>query len=262
MSDNQAIRFLRGTTRNIGLTSTTLLAGQPLIDTDKNLLYVGTDGGTAINKVTPVRANLNIQGFWEDIKYNNQLVRVGDRSFIEIGGKMLPALCLSAGTSSSERHSTWQINYNQHHSIGSTSTSTWGNTSMFRWLNGSEVLGSMPQYMQNCIAEVSRSGATSKLWLLSAEEIFGTSNLPSWVVRDSTHGQFIYYRNLIGEGAAGNSYNTALYCNTGTFLRSKYNNTGDNNFWCYLDSSGRLAYMSGSSATTGVTFCFEIDSTN
>ena len=249
MAGNGAIQFLRGTTDKISSSTETLLAGQPLIDTEKNLLYVGS--GKAVNQTSPVNANLNIQAFWEGLKNNKVCVRAGDRSFVEVGGNMYPCTCLEA---TSTNGSTWQVNFDQQHRIAASSASSWGSTEMFTWLRDT-ILPSMPTYMQNCIEEVTKSGANSKLWLLAAEEIWGAANLPSYVVKDQNAHQFEYFKQLVGENAS-TSTNSKLVSNRSSWLRSGSSSSAS--YWYYLYYGG---YLSSSSVIYGsdcAPFCFTV----
>lgn len=193
--------------------------------------------------------SLNMQAFWEGVKANRIAVKVGDRALVEMGGRAFPALCTDIAAGS---NSTWQVSFDQPHRIAASTASSWSTSEMFTWLNGDEVLGSMPQYMQDCIKAQTKSGAESKLWLLSAEEIWGAASLPSYVVRDESAHQFEYYKQLVGENASSpTSANSKLASNKATWLRSGHSSSSHG--WCSLSASGGL-YSSNVYGTSGVVF--------
>ena len=256
MAGNNAIRFLRSAPEEtISTRADSLNAGQPFYDIDKNLLYVGD--GKAPGELSPIIGNLNIQDFWEGVTTNSMAVKAGDRSFIEIGGNMFPALCIDSDSSAG---TTWQVSYNEPHAMFSDITTkihTWGETGMFEWLN-TEILNLMPKYMGANIKEKTKSGTPSKLWLLSIEEIYGTSHLPDDFTKDDKAKQFNYYKQYINSNVVNVTeieYNV-LASNRAMWLRTSHNTNLSH--WGIINYKGVLSDSSAYAASAGTVFCFTI----
>lgn len=272
MANNKSIQFLRGTSAQRSSTSEALMPGQPFIETDTGKLYVGTGAGTTTTPLAtakPISTNPDLQAFWEGVKAKTVAVKAGDRSFIEIEGKIFPAICVN----STNDGTTWQVTLDERYMIqpsGST-TVVWGNTAMFNYLNTAgtysvtttsgtstasknvkSVLERLPDYIRNNIVAATKSGASSKLWLLAAEEIWGSC--PSNFTADSSASQFEYYKQLIGTGQSPTSTNSALTSTYPSWLRTASSSA---KYWGLLIANGFLSLINRASAYC-VVFCFNL----
>ncbi len=257
MAGNNSIQFLRGSGNS---SNATLIPGQPYYDMQNNNLYIGGAGNTVINAATPIGPN--IQTYWENAgSGGGTVIRVGDRALIELkDGRVLPALCVDLSYSSG---TTWQVSWLGTLQMSDSLTTTWGATDLCKILN-SDVLDLFPKYLSDKITSVTKSsgdgdaGISCKLWVPSAEEIWGKDNatFPSWLVKDSNSiFQFVYYRWLLeGDETSTIQANPRLKSSVNSWIRNRHTSNLD---WCYLDYNGSL---SGGDASYphGVIFCFTL----
>ena len=257
MAGNNSIQILRGSGHS---SSAQLLPGQPYYDYINNQLYIGGSNGTVISSANPV--GISIRKYWENVGVDGAVnAKLGDRAFIETAnGGILPALCVN---SNHREGTTWQVSWYAKHNIATSSATTWGGTSLCTWLNGA-VLSLLPDYLKNKITSVTKSsgdgdsGASRKLWVPSAEEIWGKDNktFPSYMAKDSNSTQFGYYKWLLeGDETATESANYKLQSNHSSWLRNRYSSGSSD--WCYMYSDSRLGYVSVSNEYS-VVFCFSI----
>ncbi len=240
MAGNNSIQFLRGSGHS---SSAQLLPGQPYFDMQSNQLFIGGPTNTPINSANPVGSS--IRRYWENVEASGAVnAKLGDRAFIETAdGNILPALCVDSSYSGG---TTWQVSWHTKHKIAASSATTWGGTELCTWLN-STVLNSLPDYLKNKITSVTKSsgdgdsGTSCKLWVPSAEEIWGKGNntFPSYVVKDSNSTQFGYYKWLLeGDETSTQSSNYKLQSNSSSWLRNRY--ASGSSYWCCLSYNGSL----------------------
>ena len=261
MAGNNAIQFLRGTSSQRISSNEKLLPGQPFYETDTNKLYLGgqyDNKETALQNANPLNNNLNIQNFWENVTGNSAThinVRVGDRSFVEIGGNMFPALCIHSDCNLYNNSTVWQVSYGEH------VFDTWGidsyeSSSLREWLN-SEVFTAMPKYLQGKIYKDSLNGHHSNpLWILSAEEIWGDF-VDHNEFTNAQGYQFEYYKQLTEDSRATNVDNPKLACNNDIWLRNKDKTGGDNLTFATLKPRGAIG-VNDVEVKCSVVFCFII----
>lgn len=257
MAGNNSIQILRGSGHS---SSAQLLPGQPYYDYFNNQLYIGGSVNTPINSANPVGSS--IRKYWENVGANGAVnAKLGDRAFIETAdGNILPALCVDSSYSGG---TTWQVSWHTKHKIAASSATTWGGTELCTWLN-STVLNLLPNYLGNKITSVTKSsgsgdsGTSCKLWVPSAEEIWGKDNktFPSFMVKDSNSTQFGYYKWLLeGDETSTTSANYKLQSNSSSWLRNR--NSSGSSEWFYLGYGGNL--ISNRVKYEGsVVFCFLI----
>ena len=257
MAGNNSIQFLRG---NGHSSSAQLLPGQPYFDMQSNQLFIGGPTNTTINSANPVGSS--IRKYWENVGANGAVnAKLGDRAFIETAdGNILPALCVDSSQSGG---TTWQVSWYTKHKIATSSATTWGGTELCTWLN-STVLDLLPNYPKNKITSVTKSsgegdsGTSCKLWVPSAEEIWGKDNttFPSFMVKDNNSTQFGYYKWLLeGDETSAKTTNYKLQSNFNCWLRNRISSGSSN--WCSLYSSGYLSF-SHVGYEYSVVFCFLI----
>lgn len=249
MAGNNSIQFLRGTSTQRLASTEALLPGQPFIETDTNKLYVGTGTGTTTTPLataSSINANPNLQIFWEGVAAKTVAVKAGDRSFIEIDGKIFPALCIDSDYNNG---TTWQVNFLTYDQI--SSSPSWGSSKIFNYLN-TQLINFLPDYITSHISSVLKSGTLSSLWLLSVEEIWGKS--ASGYTIDSNAYQFEYYNQLLGgTDITPTVDNSTLKSNNASWLRTSLINTVDN--WGCIGVSGSLK-IAPTTEMLSLNFCF------
>ena len=278
MAGRGAIQFLRGDSSKRKASNESLLPGQPFYETDTNLLYVGGKEGTPLKTAAP--AGRTIQTYWENVGQDKAVrVRPGDRAFIELkDGTVLPALCVNSEAwdlRSQKGGIIWQVVWTQRHAMlsqgqfESTGVQNWGDTDLHKWLRDT-VLPLFPDYLSTEIISVTKSsgtdhgdsGTSCKLWVPSAEEIWGKNNtsLPSTteMCRDDKATQFQYYAQLIGTDANSKNSDLKLTGDQGTWLRNKKQGATFiklSTQWYVLTDNGKLG-TDGGNESYSVTFCF------
>lgn len=228
--------------------------------------------------------------------------KVGDISFINSmhSADLLPALCVDIYESSGKRNSVWQVNWCEKTVALSSSDETswrggntkWENTEIYRYLNNDVITYYFPAYLQNVITPVvksmgnitiysyagghssySDSGVQSRLWIPSAEEIWGTSNLPKQTYGPSPYDvstdgstQFEYYKRLLGANATpatGRDSDSKLASTASIWLRN-YTGPIDTSFYprfYTLDANGSLQDTGSTTEQSGalaLTICFVV----
>ena len=73
MAGNNSIQFLRGTSTQRNSNANTSLIGQPLFETDTNMLYIG-DNSTAINNLQPLFSDYYATKEYVDNAFGNMIV--------------------------------------------------------------------------------------------------------------------------------------------------------------------------------------------
>lgn len=257
MAGNNSIQFLRGSGHN---SSEALLPGQPYYDYTNNLLFIGGSTNTPINTANPV--GNSIRKYWENVGSNGTVnAKLGDRAFIETtNGHILPALCVDSDYTNG---TTWQVSWYEKHRIAASSTTTWGGTELYTWLNN-EVLNLLPDYLKNKITGVTKSsggddpGTSCKLWVPSAEEIWEqAASFPTYMSKDSNSTQLVYYKWLLEGGDVNTAIlsNYKLQSNSYSWLRNGV--TTGTAFWTCLDGGGR-ANSGAVNNEYSILFCFSI----
>ncbi len=257
MAGNNGIKFLRGTSSLRRSSTAKLLYGQPFYEADTNLLYIGGKDGTTLNGATPI--GHSIQYYWDCINW--AWVREGDCAFIELlNGNIVPARCVNIDN---QYNITWQVNYPSVFDMGYSLT--WGETTLFNQLN-TTIINLFPSTLAFNIVPVVKSSGTysntsdpgteSKLWIPSAEEIFGQNGIfPSGMSRDSGSVQFGYYRELLGSNRSATGYNPELRSVSNCWLRNRY--LTYNSQWFVLKNNGDVEYTSvGAFNQQSAIFCF------
>lgn len=264
MAGNNSIQILRGSGHS---SSAQLLPGQPYYDYFNNQLYIGGSVNTPINQAKAIGSanpvGSSIGKYWENVGARGAVnARLGECAFIETAdGNILPALCVDSSISGG---TTWQVSWHTKHNIATSSaTLTWGGTELCTWLN-STVLNLLPDYLKNKITSVTKSsggtdsGTSCKLWVPSAEEIWGKDNntFPSSMAKDDNSTQFGYYKWLLeGDETSTESANYKLRSNCDSWLRNRY--LSGTSSWYSLGGEGRL-YLYLVHNADNVVFCFSI----
>ncbi len=167
-----------------------------------------------------------------------------------------------------------------HPTWGQTNSNKWGTTVIYNYLNN-DIYSLLPTYLQSCIVPVDKSmgtyttrpsgstyydiGASSRLWIPSAQEIWGPS--VNWLNVDrrgiSVDGgstQFEYYKQLLGDNAnPQDSKVAAMLAPTIKIWLRNYSGPYNEGFYprgCLLDTSGFLDNGVDYSQKNSLVFCF------